>query len=134
SNGDLGAFFVSSQGAAPPVPWSRFGEKPSGGRVLPDRSQGGVWLGFLDGGIAYLKDNQVRASYAATDGLGNGRVSDLRFGSRGTLWVATDGGLSRIKEGHIATLTGENGLPCDEVHWSAEDDDHFVWLNMSCGL
>ena len=32
----------------------------------------GLWLGFQTGGIAYLKDGQVRASYTAADGLGAG--------------------------------------------------------------
>src|SRR5262249_12113898 len=27
-----------------------------------------------------------------------------------------------------------NGLPCDGVHWSLEDDDQSVWLYMTCGL
>jgi signal transduction histidine kinase/ligand-binding sensor domain-containing protein len=134
SNLDVGVFYVSSQGPAQPIPWSRFGQKSFGGRVLPDRSKGGVWLGFFQGGIAYLKDGLVHALYSTTEGLGGGSVNDLRFGSRGAMWAATEGGLSRIKDGRIATLTSQNGLPCDEVHWSAEDDDHFVWLNMACGL
>src|SRR6266478_3881260 len=120
---------------AQPIPWSQFGEKNFGAQAfLPDRSDGGLWLGFLEGGIAYFKDGQVRASYTAADGLGSGRVDDLRFGSRGTLWAATEGGLSRIKDGNITTLTSKNGLPCDAVHWSMEDDDQFVWLYMPCGL
>src|SRR4029077_71750 len=81
-----------------------------------------------------FKDGQVRASYSAADGLANGRVNDLRFGSRGAVWAATEGGLSRIKDGHIETLSSKNGLPCDEVHWSIEDDDHAVWVYMPCGL
>jgi signal transduction histidine kinase len=31
-------------------------------------------------------------------------------------------------------LSSRNGLPCDAVHWSMEDDDHSVWLYMVCGL
>ena len=41
------------------------------------RLNGGLWLGFLSGGIAYLKDGQVRASYNVADGMGRGEVSDL---------------------------------------------------------
>jgi PAS domain S-box-containing protein len=102
--------------------------------LLPDRSEGGVWLAFFEGGISYFKDGQVRASYTAAEGLGGGRVSHLRFGSRGAVWAATEGGLSRIKDGHIETLSTKSGLPCDEVHWSMEDDDHAVWVYMPCGL
>lgn len=135
SHGQAGLFHFTPGDAAHPIPWSRFGQKGFGARaLLPDRSQGGVWLGFYEGGIAYFKDGQVRASYNAADGLGKGRVTRMRFGSRGTLWAATEGGLSRIRDGRVLTLTTKNGLPCDEVHWSEEDDDHFVWVFQPCGL
>jgi signal transduction histidine kinase/ligand-binding sensor domain-containing protein len=135
SGGTERLFSLTSGGALQSIPWSQFGQKNFWARaLLADRLQGGVWLGFYDGGIAYFKDGQVRASYSAADGVGNGRVNGLRFGSRGTLWAATEGGLSRIRDGHVETLTSKNGLPCDEVHRSVEDDDHFVWVYMPCGL
>src|SRR3989442_10884307 len=79
-------------------------------------------------------DGQVRASYAFSDGLGEGTVSDLRLDPDGTLWAGTAGGLSRLKNGRFATLTSKNGLPCDVVHWVIEDDAHSFWLSMACGL
>ena len=63
-----------------------------------------------------------------------GRVNSLRFGPRGALWVATENGLSRIKNDHVTTLTSKNGIPCDTVHWSMDDTDHFVWVFTACGL
>jgi signal transduction histidine kinase len=42
--------------------------------------------------------------------------------------------LSRIQNGHIATLNSKNGLPCDAVHWAMEDNEHAFWLYMPCGL
>ena len=113
------------------IPWLRFGQK-RGLELLPD-PRGGLWLGFLDGGVAYFQDGRVRASYNTADGLGNGQVS-LRIGSHGELWAATEGGLSRIKDGHVANLTSKNGLPCDAVYWSMEDDNNAAWLYMPCGL
>ncbi|HTT22896.1 MAG TPA: two-component regulator propeller domain-containing protein, partial [Candidatus Sulfotelmatobacter sp.] len=131
----LGLSHFTPGNDAQPIPWSQFGQKNFGAQTfLADRSEGGLWLGFLEGGIAYFKGGQVRASYTAADGLGRGRVDDLRFGSRGALWAATEGGLSRIRDGRIQTLTSKNGLPCDQVHWSIEDDDHAVWAYTSCGL
>jgi len=44
------------------------------------------------------------------------------------------GGLSRLKNGRITTLTSRNGLPCDLVHWAIEDDDHSLWVFTACGL
>jgi signal transduction histidine kinase len=66
--------------------------------------------------------------------LGEGFVADVQLDRDGTLWAATQGGLSRVKNGRVATLTSKNGLPCDTVHWAMEDDDHSLWLYMACGL
>ncbi len=116
------------------IPWAALGHKDHASTMAADPSRGGLWLGFHLGGVAYFADNQVRASYTATDGLGGGRVNQLRLDQDGALWAATEGGLSRLKNGHIATLTGKNGLPCDTVHWSIEDDAHSFWLYTACGL
>jgi signal transduction histidine kinase len=50
------------------------------------------------------------------------------------LWAATEGGLSRVKDGRVSTLNSRNGLPCDSVHWAREDKDRSYWLDMACGL
>jgi len=131
---DQGLFHLRREGGVEQIPWSTLGPRGLALALVADPLQGGLWLGFSQGGVAYFKDGQVRALYGAAEGLGEGRVSALRFGSRGTLWAATEGGLSRIKDGKIATLTSTNGLPCDAVHWSMEDNDHAVWLYMACGL
>src|SRR5581483_4804503 len=44
------------------------------------------------------------------------------------------GGLTRLQGDRIATLTSANGLPCDKIHWSIEDDHHSLWLYTICGL
>jgi signal transduction histidine kinase/ligand-binding sensor domain-containing protein len=115
------------------IPWARLGRTEDPRVLLPDPMQGGLWLGF-GSGVAYFKDGQVRASYGAADGLGEGRVTGLQLDRDGTLWAATEGGLSRVKNGRVATLTRKNGLPCDAVHWVMEDDDHSFWLYTACGL
>ena len=116
-------------------PWSRFGPKGLPGPVvLPEPAKGGLWLGFLFGGLSYVEDGRVLATYAAANGLGSGRVTHLRRDDRGAIWVSTEGGLSRVHDGQIATLAAKNGLPCDAVHWSIEDDHGSVWLYMPCGL
>ena len=66
--------------------------------------------------------------------VGRGPCHGLQLDRDGTLWAATEGGLSRVKDGRVATLTSKNGLPCDTVHWVMEDDDHSFWLYMACGL
>ena len=133
-DGNLGLLHWSPEGGVERIEGATVSQKFGATVLLPDRSRGGVWLGFFDGGIAYLEGGQIRASYTTADGLGTGRVSDLRLGSDGAVWAATEGGLSRLKDGRIATLTSKNGLPCDAVHWAIEDNDHSFWLYMPCGL
>jgi signal transduction histidine kinase len=102
--------------------------------VAADPSGDGLWFGFFRGGIAQLVDGQLGISYLARDGLADGRVSSLYADKAGALWVATDGGLSQLKNGRLATLDSRNGLPCDAVGWIVEDAKDSWWLGMACGL
>ena len=114
--------------------WTALGHHDDGRVVVADPSQHGIWLGFSAGGISYFADGAIRKSYSVAEGLGAGRVNGLRFGPRGALWAATENGLSRIKDDHVTTLTSKNGLPCDKVHWTVDDAEHFVWVYTACGL
>ena len=116
-----------------PWPWSQQEHSPQVSAVVPD-SLGGLWLGFLKGGIAYFKDGQVHTSLSRKDGLGSDRIWNLYIDHEGTLWASTEGGLSRIRDGRVTTLTTKNGLPCDAVHWLIEDDAFSFWVNTACGL
>jgi len=115
------------------VPWSQF-ENRQAWALEPDPDDGGLWLGFAQGGIAYYKSGRAIRWYTAAAGLGQGAVTDLHFARDGTLWIATEQGLSRLLNGHIATLTTVNGLPCDRIHGMVEDDNGALWLNTACGL
>jgi signal transduction histidine kinase/ligand-binding sensor domain-containing protein len=116
------------------IPWDRLGIKDGGGRIAVDPLQGGLWIGLPHRGIAFLKHGLVERWYTTADGLGEGQISHLRVDREGALWASTEGGLSLIKDGHVATLSRKNGFPCDAVHWSEEDAGHSVWLHLECGL
>jgi signal transduction histidine kinase/ligand-binding sensor domain-containing protein len=134
-NETAGLFRISPQNNdVREIPWADLGHKDHASVLAADRSQGGLWIGFFLGGIAYFSDGQVRASYTTADGLGAGRVSGFQFDDDGALWVSTEGGLSRLKDNRVATLSSKNGLPCDAVHWAIEDNDRSLWLYTACGL
>jgi len=117
------------------IPWAKLGSRGSfSDSLVVDPIRGGFWLGFWKGGVVYFKHGEVRASFGTADGLGAGRVNALKRDSDNTLWAATDGGLSRIKDGHVATLTSKNGLPCDTIHDLIDDDSQSFWLYTACGL
>ena len=131
---ESGLFELFQEKVVQHLSWRGLGLKQDILALAVDHGTEGLWLGFIQGGIAYVRESKVQALYSAAEGLGRGAVHDLRIDSRGALWAATEGGLSRIEGGHISTLTSRNGLPCDAVYWSIEDDDHAMWLYMPCGL
>ena len=131
---DHGLIHLLSSGEVQDTPWTRMGHEDYALDLAVDPLRPGLWAGFYKGGIAYFADGQVRASYSTANGLGEGRVNDLRFDPDGTLWAATEGGLSRLKNGRIATLNSKNGLPCDSTHWAIRDDAGSFWLYTTCGL
>ena len=116
-----------------PWPWSN-GKDPRVAAVVSDPVKGGLWVGLRDGSIVYLTGGKIGASFGSKDGVGAQPVWSLQIDHEGTLWAATEGGLSRIKDGRVATLTSKNGLPCDAVHWVMEDDAFSLWLSADCGL
>lgn len=126
-------FHLSGERVVEQIPWTALGRQEQARSLVVDPVDGGLWLAF-PGGVSYLKGGQIRASYTVADGLGEGHIRDLQLDREGTLWAATESGASRLKDGRVATLTSKNGLPCDDVHWVMEDDDHSFWLYMACGL
>jgi signal transduction histidine kinase/ligand-binding sensor domain-containing protein len=132
-SGNRGLTHLRSGRLVDHFPWSAVRRTQQAKVVLFDK--GGVWLSFwTDGGVEYFKDGQLRASYGIADGLGKGHVPDIRLDADGTLWAATDGGISRIKNGHIDTLTSRNGLPCEKMQSTLRDDSGALWASAACGL
>jgi signal transduction histidine kinase/ligand-binding sensor domain-containing protein len=116
------------------IPWSALGRDDHANALVVDQGRNGLWIGFYKGDVAFLQNGAIRKSFRAADGLGAGRVSHMRFDQEGALWAATAGGLSRIKDDRIITLTTANGLPCDAIQWTLADADRSLWILMSCGL
>jgi len=115
-------------------PWSKAERDRRVSAILLDPITGGLRLGFLYGGIAYFDHGKLATSLGSRDGLGADLLWSLLLDRGGALWAATDGGLSRITDGRVATLTTKNGLPCDVVRTVLEDDASSLWLYTACGL
>ncbi|HTS05385.1 MAG TPA: PAS domain S-box protein [Candidatus Eisenbacteria bacterium] len=135
TNSDQGLYRLREDKVVEHFPWANLRVRGTNSNpMVADPVHGGLWLASWSGGVVYFKDGHVRAFYGPADGLGDGRVNALQLDRDGTLWAATDGGLSRIENGRVATLTTKNGLPCDTSHDLVEDDAHSLWLIMACGL
>ncbi|HET9448074.1 MAG TPA: two-component regulator propeller domain-containing protein [Steroidobacteraceae bacterium] len=125
---------VFADGRIESIPWSQLGHQDAAMRIAVDPLRGGLWLGFALGGVAHLVDGRIEMSVTPADGLGKGRVESLRVDADGTLWVGTEEGLSRLKNGRIATLSGASGLPCDGVDWMIDAGGGEIWLHTTCGI
>jgi len=131
---DLGLFRWQEDGTVQQTPWSQLGERGFADALAADPVKGGMWVGFFGGGLLYLQDGRVVRSYTSADGLAEARINDFRIESDGTLWVTTEGGLGRLKNGRLVMFTTKQGLPCDRIHWTIEDDFQSVWIYTACGL
>jgi len=114
------------------VHWRELGGGPGTG-LVPD-PDGGVWTGLLSGGMAYIRAGQIRNLPLSDDPADPRRVLDVSRARDGSIWAATENGLARMQNGHVATLTTANGLPCKTVHWIIEDAQFSYWLYTQCGL
>jgi signal transduction histidine kinase/ligand-binding sensor domain-containing protein len=114
------------------IAWSNLGQTGYA-RLAADPAGGGLWLAFRTA-IAYFKEGRITASYPIADGIARTQVADIQNDADGTVWVATGNGLTRLKNGRVATLSGRNGLPCETVHWAARDDQDSIWMYLACGL
>jgi signal transduction histidine kinase len=129
-----GLISLPASGNVRQIPWAALGRQDFATAMIADPLRGGLWLGFWDGGIGHFENGRMRETYSAADGLGHGRITNLRIGADAALWAGTQGGLSRVANRAVTTLTHENGLPCDSLQWMIPDDAGSWWLSMSCGL
>jgi signal transduction histidine kinase/ligand-binding sensor domain-containing protein len=96
-------------------------------------SQGTLWFGFQDGGVARVAGGVVR-SFGPQDGLLLGQVNAL-FEHDGGVWAATIKGLSRFDPAAQRFVT----LPLTRLHAAAlttavADDQGFLWIAVNSGI
>jgi ligand-binding sensor domain-containing protein/uncharacterized membrane protein YphA (DoxX/SURF4 family) len=109
----------------------RFASKPFS-YLLGDR-KGRLWIALNPGPLSVYQDGAFH-SFSSADGLASDRLSSVFEDHSGTIWVATEHGLSRYADGKFVTLTMKNGLPCDSIQDILEDDIGSLWFRTSCGL
>lgn len=105
--------------------------EPRTGAVYADRS-GGVWVGYADGSVAYLKgNNRTRIDLGLADHVAIRRI--IGFGSKGPL-ILTPEGLVGIRDGRPQKLNKANGLPDTHLHSGVFDLNGDLWLMCDAGL
>lgn len=97
---------------------------------------GGLWVATAQGGVFYLRGEEIR-NYTTADGLGINAVRGI-YADRyepGTVWFATEGGgLSRYRQGRLQTLTVAQGLHHNLLHNITEDFYGRLWMSTNNGI
>lgn len=95
---------------------------------IAETSSGLLWLGTLDG--LYQLDREGRT---LTVTLPNSRVSALRIDRDGALWIATAGGVARLRGDQLETFTTSDGLSSNLVLSLFEDREGSMWIGTEAG-
>src|SRR5271170_7206401 len=90
-------------------------------------------LGFLLPALSLAQQLPIR-SYTIADGLAEDRVNRVVADSRGYIWIATSGGLSRFDGYRIKTYGVADGLPHRTVNTFVETASGGYLIGSSHGL
>jgi ligand-binding sensor domain-containing protein/signal transduction histidine kinase len=129
-----GSLFVGTSAGLQSFDGQQFtpGNKPSG-PILSITSiamtRGGyMWFGTLDGLLAV--DGEGHQSTVA---LPNSRVSALHLDREGAVWIATAGGVARLRGDRLETFTSADGLSSNLVLSLFEDREGSMWVGTEAG-
>lgn len=95
-------------------------------KILEDRN-GGLWIAGIRN-LSYIRDRKT-VVYDRNQGLPDHSV-DLLQDSTGTLWIASyGGGLTRLRDGRLKTITTQDGLPNNMLAGLLEDGRGNLWVS-----
>ena len=88
---------------------------------------GDFWIGTDKGGL-YRRHNGTLLNFTTKDGLSSNYIRDIHEDRAGALWLATDDGVTRWKDGRFTAYTTKDGLSNRFVRSIHEDRDGTLWF------
>lgn len=138
SGDDRGNIWVAAQrlyrihnGTAAPVTFKNLGNVTV--RNVYRARDGALWVG-TDGSGAYRLAEGSVMHYTAPAQLTNNFIRGFMESGDGTMWIATDEGLSRISRDGAQKLTESEGLAFFSTRSLLETRDHSLWIGTDHGL
>jgi signal transduction histidine kinase/streptogramin lyase len=105
--------------------------------ALSSDAQGNLWYGdgLGVGGLSRFnpKTGEER-TFTTADGLPDNTVRSIERGSDGGMWVGTERGLGRFRDGRIEDFREKLGLPTGTVWEVRRDRDDALWIASAQGL
>jgi len=100
--------------------------------VFRDRD-GALWIGTEGGGV-FRQTASGLAHYMAKDGLVNNFVRVFLQGSDGSIWIATDEGVSRWQAGKFTNYQERDGLCYFSTRSLGKDRESGIWIGTDRGV
>jgi signal transduction histidine kinase/ligand-binding sensor domain-containing protein len=101
--------------------------------VVAENPEGDLLVGTR-AGIGRLRNDRFEILADERSGLASGNVRAIQSDADGTLWAGTyDGGISRIRNGRVVSITTREGL-YDNGVFSILADDAFFWMSSNRGI
>jgi PAS domain S-box-containing protein len=101
-------------------------------RAITEDGQGNIWIGTRGGGVSRVRDGRID-TFGVPQGLAGPDVQALAADASGTVWAATRRGLSRIRNGRLASITAAQGLPANYFYQIVVDRGH-LWMTCARGI
>ena len=77
--------------------------------ALAEGENGELWVGTWGGGLFRFADGRF-VQFSKPQGLANDVVRAISVARDGSLWIATENGLSHMRNGHLRNYTVADGL------------------------
>ena len=94
----------------------------------------GVWAATEGGLLRFSRDGALLAAYTRADGLVSNSLRALAREPDGTLWIASDDGVSRLRGGRFDRFTEEEGLNDDRTYAVEVDTRGIVMVGTERGI
>jgi signal transduction histidine kinase/ligand-binding sensor domain-containing protein len=95
--------------------------------------EGNIWIGTEKKGLlAYRRRGVLMVS--TKDGLPDANTWTVCPSRDGSVWIGTDGGISRWKDGQFSTFTRKEGLTRNTIRSIVEDSNGTIWVGTGRGL
>jgi ligand-binding sensor domain-containing protein/signal transduction histidine kinase len=96
-------------------------------------NEGALWIGTEGRGVFRLSGTNL-AHYMVKDGLVNNFIRAFLQGRDGSMWVATDEGVSRWRDGRFTNYQERDGLCYFSTRTLAEDRNGDIWVGTDRGV
>ncbi|WP_439102105.1 diguanylate cyclase domain-containing protein [Congregibacter sp.] len=102
--------------------------KASDIRALEWTPDGDLWIGTYGGGALFMRGRDFQ-SFTKDQGLISNVVYDIHRAVDGSIWFATDLGLSQLNGDEFKPWTVDDGLASNRIFDIAEDDKGNLWFS-----